>query len=165
MSGLGTGNGGLQFTLPAELGSGFGYRVRVSGIGPDGSTVEAFSPSFQVQGADAAGGSQGAGLCRFNETNPRHAICVSADGRPLMQRGAEFAVVEMQFLWQTCVSLHGTTLDAYIKYQVRARAQARKKNKRMAIFGCVLFCCFQKKRKTRLIFVVFFICLFLKNNN
>jgi hypothetical protein len=102
------------FDLPKvpNLRSGFGYQIRLSGVDPTGQEIETFSPYFQLRGVDFV---TPAGLCVINATEPRSARCKDPSGRPLLNFGA-FALFELQFLWQTCVSLVGTTLDVSAKY-------------------------------------------------
>lgn len=103
-----------MYDLPMvpNLRSGFGYQIRLSGVDPTGQEVETFSPYFQLRGVDFVSST---GLCILNATESRKAICKDPNGRPLLNFGA-FALFELHFLWQTCVSLVGTTLDVSAKY-------------------------------------------------
>jgi hypothetical protein len=111
---LGNSSAGT-FDVPAvpDIRSGFGFQVRLSGVGLDDQPIETFSPYFQLRGSDYVGGTPD--LCVISSTNSRMAVCKDPRGRPLLNFGA-LAVFELQFLWQTCVSLVGTTLDVSVKY-------------------------------------------------
>ncbi len=105
-------SGTLDVPLVPEVRSGFAYQVRLSGVGPAGEEIETFSAYFQLRGPDSV---DPAGLCVVASTDTRLAVCKDPRGRPLLNYGG-FALFEMRFLWQTCVSLVGTALDVSVKY-------------------------------------------------
>lgn len=104
--------GTLDVPLVPEVRSGFAYQVRLSGLGPAGEEIETFSAYFQLRGSDSV---DPVGLCVVASNDTRLAVCKDPRGRPLLNFGG-FALFEMRFLWQTCVSLVGTALDVSVKY-------------------------------------------------
>ena len=83
------------------------------------------------------------------QNDTRIAVCRHEDGTPLYENGPNFKVIEMKFEWQTCVSLHGTTLDIGIKYDLSeknknllTKKQNHEKKRYQDEAGNIFFLCF-----------------------